>query len=137
VKNGNVADALSKLQYTLQRNRVVSELRLAARHEKKGYKRRRLNSQRWRRRFAHEVWASLSGVTYQDQRFLGAEKGSTCEPDTCSRRVDLSLPSRLSCLAFYRVITLYPRCCALHQMRLLLRTGRQNEFFITLINTEK
>jgi ribosomal protein S21 len=59
VKNGNVADALNKLQYTLQRNRVVPELRLAARHEKKGYKRRRLSSQRWRKRFAHEVWASL------------------------------------------------------------------------------
>ncbi|KAI0006012.1 hypothetical protein BJV74DRAFT_13670 [Russula compacta] len=55
VKNGNVADALNKLQYTLQRNRVVSELRLAARHEKKGYKRRRLSSERWRKRFAHEV----------------------------------------------------------------------------------
>jgi len=37
------------------------------------------------------------GVTYPDQRFLGAEKGSTCEQDTCSRRVDLSsLPFRLS-----------------------------------------
>jgi len=59
VKNGNVADALNKLQYTLQRNRVVTELRLTARHEKKGYKRRRLSSQRWRRRFAHEVWASF------------------------------------------------------------------------------
>jgi len=59
VRNGNVADALNKLQYSLQRNRVASELRLTARHEKKGYKRRRLSSQRWRRRFAHEVWASL------------------------------------------------------------------------------
>ncbi|KAH9966646.1 hypothetical protein BC827DRAFT_685897 [Russula dissimulans] len=55
VKNGNVAEALNKLQYTLQRNRVFSELRLTARHEKKGYKRRRLSSERWRRRFAHEV----------------------------------------------------------------------------------
>ncbi|KAN0123877.1 hypothetical protein V8E52_002367 [Russula decolorans] len=59
VKNGNVADALNQLQYTLQRNRVVAELRLTARHEKKGYKRRRLSSERWRRRFAHEVWASF------------------------------------------------------------------------------
>jgi len=55
VKDGNVADALNKLQYTLRRNRVSSELRLGARHEKKGYKRRRLSSERWRRRFAHEV----------------------------------------------------------------------------------
>jgi len=55
VKNGNVAEALNKLQYTLWRNRVSSELRLTARHEKKGYKRRRLSSERWRKRFAHEV----------------------------------------------------------------------------------
>lgn len=55
VKNGNVAEALNQLQYTLQRNRVITELRLTARHEKKGYKRRRLSSERWRRRFAHEV----------------------------------------------------------------------------------
>jgi ribosomal protein S21 len=59
VKHGNVADALNKLQYTLQRNRVFSELKLAARHEKKGYKLRRLSSERWRRRFAHEVFARL------------------------------------------------------------------------------
>jgi ribosomal protein S21 len=59
VRNGNVADALNKLQYSLQRNRVASELKLTARHEKKGYKRGRLSSQRWRRRFAHEVWASF------------------------------------------------------------------------------
>ena len=58
MKSGNVAEALNKLQYALQRNRVVPELRLAARHEKKGYKRRRLSSERWRKRFAHEVWAS-------------------------------------------------------------------------------
>jgi ribosomal protein S21 len=59
VKNGNVAEALNQLQFTLQRNRVATELRLTARHEKKGYKRRRLSSERWRRRFAHEVWASF------------------------------------------------------------------------------
>lgn len=59
VRNGNVAEALNQLQYTLQRNRVVTELRLTARHEKKGYKRRRLSSERWRKRFAHEVWASF------------------------------------------------------------------------------
>jgi hypothetical protein len=59
VRNGNVADALNHLQFTLYTNRVVKELRLTARHEKKGYKRRRLSSERWRRRFAHEVWASF------------------------------------------------------------------------------
>lgn len=30
------------------------------------------------------------GVTYTDQRFLGAVKGPTGEQDTCSRRVDLA-----------------------------------------------
>ncbi|KAA1471195.1 hypothetical protein DENSPDRAFT_98485 [Dentipellis sp. KUC8613] len=55
VKNGAVTDALRRLQATLMRNRVHQELRMTARHEKKGVKRRRLRSQRWRRRFAHEV----------------------------------------------------------------------------------
>ncbi|KAJ3480941.1 hypothetical protein NLI96_g8003 [Meripilus lineatus] len=43
------------LQRTLRQNNVTRELRMAERHEKKGVKRRRLSSQRWRRRFAHEV----------------------------------------------------------------------------------
>ena len=30
------------------------------------------------------------GVTYTDQRFLGAVKGPTGEQDTCPRRVDLA-----------------------------------------------
>lgn len=36
-------------------NRVHAERVRNLRHEKKGYKRRRLVSERWRRRFAHEV----------------------------------------------------------------------------------
>lgn len=55
VKSGNVAEAYQKLHNILQRNRVRPQLRLAARHEKKGVKRRRLSSERWRRQFAHEV----------------------------------------------------------------------------------
>ncbi|TFY72692.1 hypothetical protein EVG20_g290 [Dentipellis fragilis] len=55
VRNGAVTEALRRLQTTLSRNRVQQELRATARHEKKGVKRRRLRSQRWRRRFAHEV----------------------------------------------------------------------------------
>ncbi|KAI0273607.1 hypothetical protein BC834DRAFT_816254, partial [Gloeopeniophorella convolvens] len=55
VKNGGVAEALNKLQFILSRNRVALELRLVVRHEKKGYKRRRLSSERWRKMFAHEV----------------------------------------------------------------------------------
>ncbi|KAG5353934.1 hypothetical protein E4T56_gene3025 [Termitomyces sp. T112] len=55
VKGGNVADAYGRLQSILQRNRVQAQLRLTERHEKKGVKRRRLSSERWRKQFAHEV----------------------------------------------------------------------------------
>lgn len=55
VINGNVADAYRRLDSILARNRVKYELRLAERHEKKGAKRRRLKSERWRIRFADEV----------------------------------------------------------------------------------
>lgn len=55
VFNGNVAEAFKKLEQCLSRNRVKPELRLAERHEKKGAKRRRLESERWRIRFADEV----------------------------------------------------------------------------------
>lgn len=41
-------------------NNVRKELRLAERHEKKGEKRRRLRSERWRRKFADEVCISLA-----------------------------------------------------------------------------
>jgi hypothetical protein len=48
----------------------------------------------------HTRYGQVSyGVTYLDQRFLGAEKGPTGEKYTCSRRVDLVLPFRLSCPA--------------------------------------
>ncbi len=79
MKHGNVAEALNKLQYTLRRNRVSPELRLAARHEKKGYKRRRLSSERWRRRFAHEVIASSLLCDASNHQSPGTEKGATGE----------------------------------------------------------
>ncbi|OCH95514.1 hypothetical protein OBBRIDRAFT_535832 [Obba rivulosa] len=49
------ASALHRLQILLRRNQVIAEYRSQERHEKKGEKRRRLESVRWRRRFAHEV----------------------------------------------------------------------------------
>lgn len=55
VINNDLAGAFSRLKRILDRNSVQKELRLTERHEKKGYKRRRLTSERWRRRFAHEV----------------------------------------------------------------------------------
>ena len=52
---GDVGSALAKLKNILAVNAVrVTNIR-DERHEKKGEKRNRLRSLRWRRRFAHEV----------------------------------------------------------------------------------
>jgi ribosomal protein S21 len=61
VMESNVNDAYRTLMRRLSGNNVMKELRQAARHEKKGDKRRRLQSERHRRRFAAEV------------RFFGSE----------------------------------------------------------------
>lgn len=58
--NNDLASAFVRLKRVLDRNHVHRELRLTERHEKKGYKRRRLASERWRRRFAHEVCSEPS-----------------------------------------------------------------------------
>jgi len=63
VKDGNVADAYIRLQGILQRNKVRTQLSREQRHEKKGEKRRRLDSERWRRQFAHEVRNKVQLVT--------------------------------------------------------------------------
>lgn len=55
-------------------NNVVKELRMAERHEKKGDKRRRLRSERWRRRFAHEVSLVLLLVRLCYERCLQVRK---------------------------------------------------------------
>jgi len=55
VGRGDLAGAYGSLTTILRRNTVPYELRMSDRHEKKGVKRRRLSSERWRRRFAHEV----------------------------------------------------------------------------------
>ncbi|KIM87048.1 hypothetical protein PILCRDRAFT_4277 [Piloderma croceum F 1598] len=47
--------ALKALSNRLRGNKVLQTWKYQMRHEKKGVKRRRLVSQRWRRRFAHEV----------------------------------------------------------------------------------
>jgi len=47
--------AWNKLNGILRENNVRKELRLTARHEQKGEKRRRLQRERWRRKFADEV----------------------------------------------------------------------------------
>ncbi|KAL4248130.1 bacterial ribosomal protein bS21 family protein [Abortiporus biennis] len=55
VLSNNFATAYSDLSQLLRHNKVQSELRLTKRHERKGDKRRRLKSERWRRLFAHMV----------------------------------------------------------------------------------
>ncbi|KAI0721673.1 hypothetical protein C8T65DRAFT_630839 [Cerioporus squamosus] len=55
VVKGDVQSALVKLKGILTINAVRSSHIRDERHEKKGEKRNRLKSQRWRRRFAHEV----------------------------------------------------------------------------------
>ena len=53
--HGDIADATRKLDRIMMENNVWRELRLTQRHEKKGAKRRRLSSERWRTRFKDEV----------------------------------------------------------------------------------
>lgn len=52
---GGVGESLRMLDGILSRNKVKLQLRMTERHEKKGYKRRRLASERWRNQFANEV----------------------------------------------------------------------------------
>lgn len=53
--NGDIAHALNKLKTILKNNYVRPEWLAQKRHEKKGNRRRRLASLRWRRRFSYEV----------------------------------------------------------------------------------
>jgi small subunit ribosomal protein MRP21 len=55
VQNGDVGQAYNRLRSILARNSILREANMAERHEKRGVKRRRLASQRWRRVFANEV----------------------------------------------------------------------------------
>ena len=52
---GNLAATFRSLQDILMRNKVYQTLRMTQRHEKKGEKRSRLKSERWRKQFANEV----------------------------------------------------------------------------------
>ncbi|KLO18584.1 hypothetical protein SCHPADRAFT_993473 [Schizopora paradoxa] len=54
VNDGDIGNAFRRLDAIMGRNNVWAELR-KTRHERKGEKRRRLESERWRRRFKEEV----------------------------------------------------------------------------------
>lgn len=55
VNNGDIGNAFRRLDTIMSKNNVWTELRKTARHERKGEKRRRLESERFRRRFKEEV----------------------------------------------------------------------------------
>ncbi|KIK59900.1 hypothetical protein GYMLUDRAFT_74349 [Collybiopsis luxurians FD-317 M1] len=63
VIDGDIGGAFRRLDSILTRNMVRKQLKLTERHEKKGPKRRRLESERWRRLFAHEVRKNVQLVT--------------------------------------------------------------------------
>lgn len=55
VRDGDTGTAYNRLRSILSRNNILREANMAKRHEKRGVKRRRLASERWRRVFANEV----------------------------------------------------------------------------------
>ncbi|KAK7054920.1 hypothetical protein VNI00_003383 [Paramarasmius palmivorus] len=63
VVDGNITDAFQRLDRILNRNAVRGTWRADERHERKGEKRRRLKSTRWRKVFAHHVRKSVQLVT--------------------------------------------------------------------------
>ncbi|KAG9318458.1 hypothetical protein JVU11DRAFT_549 [Chiua virens] len=52
VRNGDLNSAFQLLNSRIRNNNVAKEIALTVRHEKKGDKRARLRSERWRKRFA-------------------------------------------------------------------------------------
>jgi len=62
VRTDNISGALKSLSRRLKANNVYQTWKYQMRHEKKGVKRRRLKSQRWRRRFADEIRKKIALV---------------------------------------------------------------------------
>jgi hypothetical protein len=60
----SVANAYSILAFRVRRNNVRQDYTANMRHEKKGVKRRRLESERWRRRFSDHVCSAPQQVVY-------------------------------------------------------------------------
>jgi hypothetical protein len=84
VFNGDVGEAYKRLDIRLARNKVRYELKRTERHEKKGAKRRRLTSERWRMRFADEVRYAFLSTRAKNERFscltlAGSEENSPGE----------------------------------------------------------
>lgn len=62
----DLAGAFKRLDSILSRNKVRTQALQSERHEQKGAKRRRLSSERWRKRFAHEVRLAYSYFIFID-----------------------------------------------------------------------
>ena len=60
----SVASAYAVLASRVWKNKVRKDYMANMRHEKKGVKRRRLESERWRRRFADHVRFALQHVSF-------------------------------------------------------------------------
>jgi ribosomal protein S21 len=79
VNGDQLGEAFRRLQTRLRRNRLIQEVSRQRRHEKKGVKRRRLSSERWRRMFANEVFIFLALFSQGcAHACAGAEESATC-----------------------------------------------------------
>lgn len=87
VSGGNVQEAIKKLDEILGKNRVRRELRLTERHEKKGVKRRRLSSERWRTFFANEVSSPLVNVDLTLMISIGSQESTACKCYSTQRQI--------------------------------------------------
>ena len=87
----SVATAYSALASRIWRNKVRQDYMANMRHEKKGVKRRRLSSERWRRRFAdHVCSASQQAIPWCSllpSRSIGQAKGPARQRDPTTRRL--------------------------------------------------
>ena len=74
IKNGNVSKAIKILAMRLRDNGVIRTWKYQMRYEKKGVKRRRLSSERWRRRFSDEVSPYFCTETGHANAFVDPEE---------------------------------------------------------------
>lgn len=85
VRNGDLQNTFHQLNLRLRQNHVAKEIALTVRHEKKGDKRARLRSERWRKRFADAACTDLLASCPRALTThvpVGQEKGATGQYDT-------------------------------------------------------
>jgi len=76
MRGSELAHAFRQLDNIMSRNKVRYQLKRTFRHEKKGAKRRRLKSERWRKQFANAVCIfSLFLVAATFETFDGFRSG--------------------------------------------------------------